>query len=38
MSFGINRNRFGFEADAAFLEFDIHFQIDTIGSRQEYVK
>jgi len=24
--------------DAAFLEFDIHYQIDTIGSRQEYIK
>jgi hypothetical protein len=25
-------------SDAAFLEFDVHFQLDTIGSRQEMIK
>jgi hypothetical protein len=27
-----------YEADACFLEFDIHFQADALGSRQEYIK
>ncbi len=27
-----------YASDAAFLEFDFHFQIDTIGSRQEFIK
>lgn len=25
-------------ADAAFLEFDIHYEVDSFGSRQEYIK
>lgn len=28
----------GYPQDVAFLQFDIHYEVDSLGSEQEYIK